>query len=72
MSWIDEAKAWFLARWLKRPPEPLPKPQRPTPEPFDPPVHIDRHIERCSDPKFQEIDLKVRQAISNVKAGILK
>lgn len=68
MHIIDEIKSWFVALWLKSPPDPLPKPQRPTPESFDPPVFIDRSAERRSDPKFQEIDLKARQAIANLKA----
>lgn len=68
MFWIDEVKAWFLARMLKKPPETiLPKPERKELDSFDPPVYIDRFSERRSDPKFMAIDSKIRDAVSILK-----
>lgn len=68
MRIIDEIKTWIIARWLKRPQETiLPRPQKPTKEVFDPPVFVDKFEERRSDPKFQEIDQKIMQAVANLK-----
>ncbi len=70
MNLLDRFKSWFVATWLKRPPERLPRPSRDQGPDFDPPRFIDRFAERNSDREFQGIDMKVRQAISNARDGL--
>jgi hypothetical protein len=60
----DAWKVWMIGLWFKKPPEKLPPPRPELPD-FDGPRFIDRFAERNSDPEFQKVDQKVRQAISN-------
>jgi hypothetical protein len=66
-----EIKAWFLAIFLKKYIQPDDRRPKRYPEPrcdIDEPRFIDRYFERTSDPKFVEIDEKVKQAVANLKA----
>ena len=65
-----EIKAWFLAHFLKRYIQPDDRRPRKYPEArcdSDMPQFRDKYFDRTSDPKFQEIDEKFKQAIANLK-----
>jgi len=70
-----EIKAWFLAHFLKRYIQPDDRRPRKYPEArcdSDMPQFRDKYFDRTSDPQFQEIDEKVKQAIANLKVkGLL-
>lgn len=65
---------WLISKiwnWLKKEPEQLPKPVLPTPWVIDGARFIDRFEEGRMDPEFQEVELKVRQALANAKIGVI-
>jgi hypothetical protein len=62
-DFFDEARSLFLARWLKRPQEPVKPPgRRPDPMP-DPPVFRDKYRERI-DPEF---DRTIRGMVEEIR-----
>jgi len=66
-----QIKAWFLATFLKKYIQPDDRKPRHYPEP-GPDAEIwtfrDKYAERNSDPKTQEINEKVQEAISRLKS----
>jgi len=68
---FQRLKIWWLAFFLKKSIAPDERRPRKYPEArcdVDAPRHIDHYFERTSDPKFQEVDEKVKQAVANLKA----
>ena len=67
---FERLKSWWLAVFLKRyilPDDRKPRRYPGAPSNVDLPRHIDHYFERTSDPKFQEVDEKVKVAIANLK-----
>jgi len=71
MSLADRIRTWWISLWLSKPPEQLPKPQRPDFFQIGEVSFIDRFAERNSDPDTVARHGKIEQAISNARTDII-